>query len=191
MIAFLKKIVIPIYIYLYGFIEYLTREFLCYIPSHSFRRIIAKIICKKVGSETYFLRGVEFRRGKNITIGPNCAINKNVLLDGRGGILEIGKNVDIAQETNIWTLQHDVHSDYHKEKGGEVIIEDYVWIASRVTILPGVRIGKGAVVASNSVVTKDVEKLSIVAGVPAKKIGERKSKLKYKIKYKPPFDSYL
>ena len=80
-----------------------------------------------------------------------------------------------------------MHSDTIKKR--EVIIEDYVWIASRVTILPSVRIDKGAVVASNSVM--NVEKLSIVAGVPAKKIGERKSKLKYKIKYKPPFDSYL
>ena len=54
--------------------------------------------------------------------------------------------------------------------GGDVIIEDYVWIASRCTILPGVKIGKGAVVASNSVVTKDVPQMAIVGGCPCKKL---------------------
>jgi acetyltransferase-like isoleucine patch superfamily enzyme len=57
-----------------------------------------------------------------------------------------------------------------------VIIEDYVWICSRAIILPGVRIGKGAVVASGSVVTKDVEPWDVVGGVPAKKIAEREKK---------------
>ncbi len=132
--------------------------------------------------------GLEIRNGRNIKIGNNCVFNKQVLLDGRGGKLIIGNNVDIAQETNIWTLQHNVHDDYHGDKGGDVIIEDYVWIASRVTILPGIRIGRGAVVATNSVVTKDVPPMSIVAGIPAKVISERKSGLKYTLFYKPWFE---
>ena len=51
----------------------------------------------------------------------------------------------------------------------KVLYKDYVWVSSCVTILPGVRIGRGAVLASNAVVTKDVEPMTIVAGVPAKK----------------------
>jgi maltose O-acetyltransferase len=131
--------------------------------------------------------GVEFRKGKNISIGNNSIINKKVLLDGRGGKLIIGNNVDIAQETNIWTLEHDVHDDNHKDIGADVIIEDYVWIASRVTILPGVRIGRGAVVASCAVVNKDVLPMAIVGGIPAKVIGTRKSGLEYILNYKPWF----
>ncbi|WP_051605821.1 DapH/DapD/GlmU-related protein [Polaribacter sp. Hel_I_88] len=131
--------------------------------------------------------GLEFRNSKNISIGNNCVVNKNVLLDGRGGKLSIGNNVDIAQETNIWTLEHDVHDDYHVDTGSDVIIEDYVWIASRCTILPGVKIGKGAVIASNSVVTKDVPEMAIFGGIPAKQIGIRKSNLKYNLDYKPWF----
>ena len=131
--------------------------------------------------------GVEFRKPRNISIGSNTVINKKVLLDGRGGQLIIGNNVDIAQETNIWTLEHDVNDDFHTDKGGDVVIEDYVWIASRVTILPGVTIGKGAVVASNAVVTKDVPSMGIVGGIPAKIIGQRKSKLLYKLNYQPWF----
>ena len=57
-----------------------------------------------------------------------------------------------------------------------VIIEDYVFIGPRAIILPGVTLGKGAVVAAGAVVTKDVEPFSIVGGVPAKVIGEREPK---------------
>jgi len=131
--------------------------------------------------------GIEFRSPKNISIGNNSVINKKVLLDGRGGQLIVGNNVDIAQETNIWTLEHDVHSDSHSTTDGDIIIEDYVWIASRATILPGVTIGKGAVVASNAVVTKDVPPMTIVGGIPAEEIGTRKSKLEYNLNYQPWF----
>jgi maltose O-acetyltransferase len=122
-----------------------------------------------------------------IQIGDHTVINTRCLLDGRVGTIKIGNNVDIARETNIFTLEHDPHSDIHDSRSGNVVIEDYVWIASRVTILPGVTIGRGAVVASNAVVTKDVEPAAIVAGIPAKKIGVRKSGLKYTNTYFPFF----
>jgi maltose O-acetyltransferase len=63
-----------------------------------------------------------------------------------------------------------------------VVIEDFAWISCRTVVLPGTRIGKGAVVAAGAVVTKDVEPYSIVAGVPAKKIGERSRDLNYYLK---------
>lgn len=140
-----------------------------------------------VGKHTNFLIGIEYRNPMNISIGSNSVVNKKVLLDGRGGKLIIGNNVDIAQETNIWTLEHDVHDDFHTDKGGDVIIGDFVWIASRCTILPGVTIGKGAVVAANSVVTKDVKEMTIVGGIPARELGKRQSSLKYSLNYQPWF----
>lgn len=84
-------------------------------------------------------------------------------------------------------MEHDVNDDYHIDIGADVIIEDYVWTASKVTILPGVRIGRGAVVASCALVNKDLPPMAIVGAVPAKIIGERKSGLKYKFNYKPWF----
>jgi acetyltransferase-like isoleucine patch superfamily enzyme len=167
------------------FFEYLVNEWLMFIPSHRFRRFTVNQVIESLGKETWFLLGVEIRTGRNISIGGNCSINKRVLLDGRGGRIIIGENVDIAQETNIWTLQHDPNSDSHEVTGRDVVIEDYVWIASRATILPGVTIGKGAVVATGSVVTKNVASMMIVGGIPAKKIGERRSKLQYEISYRP------
>ncbi|HRI19359.1 MAG TPA: acyltransferase, partial [Panacibacter sp.] len=167
--------------------EYIFREWIMFFPSRTVRHIFLRKTLNSLGQNVGFLLGVEVRNGKNISIGNNTIINKKVLLDGRGGKLVIGNNVDIAQETNIWTLEHDVNDDNHKSNGADVIIHDYVWIASRVTILPGVTIGRGAVVACNSVVTKDVPPMNIVGGIPAKLIGIRTSKLKYTLNFNPLF----
>jgi maltose O-acetyltransferase len=171
-------------VFVVAFWNYLFNHFLMYIPFHAVRLFFARLQVCKIGKGTSILLGCEIRKGKHIEIGEHSIINQHVLLDGRGGRLRIGANVDIAQETNIWTLEHNVHDDYHGDKGADVTIEDYVWIASRVTVLPGVTIGRGAVVASNSVVTKNVPPMSIVAGIPAKVIGERKSGLKYTLDYR-------
>jgi acetyltransferase-like isoleucine patch superfamily enzyme len=170
-----------------AFLDYIFREWVMYVPFHSVRLFFIRQKISRLGHHSNMLMGVEIRDGFNIQIGNHVVVNKKVLLDGRGGKLVIGNNVDIGQETNIWTLEHDPHDDFHKTKGGDVIIEDDVWIASRVTILPGVRIGKGAVVASCALVTKDVPPLAIVGGIPAKVIGERKSQLKYQLNYQPWF----
>ncbi len=171
-----------------SFKNYIVFNYLVNIPFHFLRNLLIKSNVKKMGTNCSVLKSIEIRVGKNIEIGNNCVINKSVLLDGRGGSLKIGNNVDIGQETNIWTLQHDVNDDYHTSIGADVIIEDFCWIASRVTILPGVIIGRGAVVASNSVVTKNVGSMQIVGGVPAKQIGIRTSKLKYILKHQPWFE---
>ncbi|HIJ86016.1 MAG TPA: hypothetical protein HPQ00_17685, partial [Magnetococcales bacterium] len=144
-----------------------------------------------LGEGSNILPGVEFLytgldRGK-IRIGKHSVVGTNVLLDGRVGRIEIGDNVDIARECCLYTLEHDPHSDQHHVRGANIIIEDHVWLASRVTVLPGVTIGQGAVVASNAVVTRDVEPMAVVAGIPAKKIGVRKSKLDYVLSHFPYF----
>ncbi|MCX6168372.1 MAG: acyltransferase [Ignavibacteriales bacterium] len=141
------------------------------------------------GKNTNILTHVEILnqsfKKTQIVIGNNSIINSYCILDGRTGRIIIGNNVDIAREAAIFTLEHDPNSDYYQTISGDVIIEDYVWISSRATILPGVKIGRGAIVASNAVVTKDVPPMAIVGGVPAKIIGERKSKLKYNLEVFP------
>ncbi len=79
----------------------------------------------------------------------------------------------IAYEAIIWTLNHDYNDINFCGKGAPVEIGEYVWICSRSIILPGIKIGKGAVVASGAIVTKDVPDYAIVGGVPAKVIGHR------------------
>lgn len=122
-----------------------------------------------------------------IQIGNHCVINPDCLLDGRMGKIIIKDNVDIARGTWIFTIEHDPHSDYHATKHGDVVIEEDVWVASRVTILPGVRIGRGSVIACGAVVTKDIPPMSIAGGIPAKVIGKRESKLLYRNDFFPYF----
>ncbi len=97
--------------------------------------------------------------------------------------LRIGNNVSLAGEARIYTMQHDIDNPDFKEVEGDVVIDDYVVIGTRVTILPGVHIGKGAVVSSGAVVTHDVEPYSLVGGVPAKHIRYRSKDLRYTLKF--------
>jgi acetyltransferase-like isoleucine patch superfamily enzyme len=172
--------------FFYGLRIFITAGVM-WLPIHQLRLFYLRLFVKNIGKNTTILRNVELLSPRNISIGNNTVINNKVLLDGRGGKLIIGDNVDIAQEVNIWTLEHEVNDDYHNTKGEDVIIHDYVWISTRSTILPGVTVNRGAVIASGSIVTKDVPPMTIVAGVPAKVIGIRKNKLKYKLNFHPWF----
>ena len=131
------------------------------------------------------MSGLIIRELRNIKIGNTTNINPGCMLDSRGGHIDIGNNVDIAPEVNIWTLEHDPSDPDFASKGGSVVIGDFVWIANRAIILPNVRIGEGAVVAAGSVVTKDVDPWTIVGGVPAKKISNRLKRQKPRKPYKP------
>lgn len=121
--------------------------------------------------DTLILRGVEVLDPHNVQIGKGSVINRHVLLDGRGG-LEIGRDVGIAERSVILTGAHGFEGGI-TDHVWRTRIEDRVFINLGASIMPGVIVGEGAVVASGAIVTKDVEPWSIVAGIPAKKIGER------------------
>ena len=157
------------------------------IPSRRIRRWLLKRLLGDLSSTTYVGLNVKFFDPWNVHADQHSAINAECLIDARGGNVSIGSNVDIGTQTHIWTLEHDPNDNNHGTKGGSVTIEDHVWIASRVTILPGVRIARGAVVACGSVVTKDVPEKTIVAGVPAKPIGTRENDLNYTLNFNPRF----
>lgn len=76
-------------------------------------------------------------------------------------------------------MQHDPQCPNFGVESAPVVIEDYAWLSCRSIILPGVTVGKGAVVAAGAVVTKSVESYTIVGGIPAKPIGKRNPNLDY------------
>ena len=160
---------------LYSFLLYLQNRWVSYFPIHWLRNSITRLFLKNCGQGNQFLMGLEMRNPRQISIGNHNIINGRIMLDGRKGKLTIGNNVNISTEAQIWTLEHDAHDPNFRDKGGDVVIEDYAWIGSRVMILPGVTIGRGAVVAAGSIVRKDVAPMQIVGGIPAKVIGLRKA----------------
>lgn len=131
------------------------------------------------------MMGLKLRKMDNLEIGHTSNINPDCMLDTRGGKISIGNFVDIAPEVNIWTLEHDLNDPDFISAGAHVTIGDFAWIANRVTILPGVEIGTGAVVATGAVVTKSVGAWTIVGGIPAREIGKRNQNQNPRKPYKP------
>lgn len=132
----------------------------------------------QVSPSAKLYRWREVRDPRNISIGDGSIIGMWAILDGREGIT-IGKNVNFSSEVALWTLQHDYNSPTFATEGGPIVIGDRAWISFRATILPGVTIGEGAVIAANSVVTKDVAPYTVVGGIPAKPLMQRTGKLSY------------
>lgn len=158
--------------------HYVANNFVAFIPFYSIRHSYYRFVCGiKIGKESS-LHMRTFITGRNIVIGEKSVINRSCYLDGRDR-LHIGNCVSISPYVHIITGSHDINSSTFEFVSSPVFIEDYVWIGSRATILPGVRIGKGAVVAAGAIVTKDVAPYSVVAGIPARKVNERTNILDY------------
>ena len=120
---------------------------------------------------------IQTNNGK-ISIGKNCSINNFVQIANSDGDIIIGDHVRIGPNVTILGSSRNykrrdtliVNQGFSHDGA---IIEDDVLIASGAIILKGCHVGKGAVIGANSVVTKDVQPYSIVAGIPAKVIGQR------------------
>lgn len=151
------------------------------IPIHHLRRFFYRLAGVRIGKGSAIHTGTRFYYPGNISIGTDSIIGEGALLDGRDKLV-VGDHVDIASEVMIYNAEHDVNSSNFDSIKEPVTINDYVFIGARAIILPGVKIGRGAVVASGAVVTKDVDDLEIVGGVPARPIGRRNAEsLNYKL----------
>lgn len=134
------------------------------------RNYASRIFGKKFDDSNILMPPIYVDYGKPVTIGKRCFINQGCTFFGRGGIT-IGNDVFIGPKVNLITLNHDPNPDNRSATYGRpIIIEDKVWIGINSTILPGVTIGYGAIVGAGSIVTKNVEPLTVVAGNPARVI---------------------
>lgn len=153
----------------------ITCELNCkYHDFDEIRELFSKLIGKDVSEDFRVFPPFTTDFGKNIHLGKNVFINSGCRFQDQGGIY-IGNNVLIGHNVVLATLNHEENP----KKRGNLIpspikIEDDVWIGSNATVLPGVTIGKNAIIAAGAVVTKDVGKNTVVAGVPAKYIRDIK-----------------
>ncbi|MBP8591217.1 acyltransferase [Candidatus Shapirobacteria bacterium] len=152
-----------------------------HIPSHIFRKTIYRLAGIKIGKGSAIHMWANFFQTRNIAVGEDTIIGDHCFLDGRAP-LKIGSHTAIASQVLIYNSEHNLHDSHFVAIEEPVEIGDYVFIGARAIILPGVKVGNGAVVAAGAVVTKDVPEKTIVGGVPAREIGKREIKtLNYRL----------
>ena len=156
------------------------------LPSARFIKIFSNIrvwyfknvlkVLEKGGNESMLANNIYIAKATNLKIGSGCRINENVYIEQA----EIGRDVLIAPNVTILSRMHEFSSidipismqGYKKQL--KVYIDDDVWLGRNVIVMPGIRIGKGAIVAAGSVVTKNIDDYTIVGGVPAQLIKTRR-----------------
>ncbi len=142
------------------------------------RYALLKTLAESIGEnvsvqpDVYILNPAQLRVGSNISIHPFC------YFECIGGI-SIGDNVSIAEGTSIISFDHN-YGDVSipiKDQGitrKPINIAEDVWIGAKATVLGGIEIKQGSIIAAGAVVTSDVNEYSIVGGVPAREIKSRK-----------------
>ncbi len=144
------------------------------IPINSLRKVLLRGLGAKLSSNCVIFRRCEMIKPMGLRVGKSSSIGWFTLVDARGGIT-IGDNVTVASYCRLVTAKHDIEDPMFTAIEEPIVIEDYAWICTGATILGGVTIGRGAVVMAGAVVTKDVPPMTVVGGVPARFVKERKT----------------
>lgn len=172
--ALFKKIALVFY---YAFARHLPASDAPYaLFSKALRRSVCQHIFLKTGKGVNIEHGVFFGSGSEIELGDYSGLGLNARLSGP---IRLGRHVMMGPEVMIYTANHETKDPsvpmmfQGDAPPKPVVVEDDVWIGARVIILPGVHIGKGAIIAAGSVVTKDVATMTVVGGNPAKLIKHR------------------
>ncbi|HEY6930373.1 MAG TPA: acyltransferase [Thermoanaerobaculia bacterium] len=139
------------------------------------RAMLAARVFKSCGKGVRIFHEVEFSFGYNLTVGDGVTIHRNVLIDDRGEVV-LGNDVSVSDYTNIYSHAHAVE-DIHDVALARTVIGDRSRITYHATILSGVTVGPDSIVGSMGLASKAVAPGSIVGGVPARPIGERKGRV--------------
>lgn len=139
-------------------------------------------LLKKIGKRVDIMNGVIIMSPQKVEIGHDVLLNEFTRIGGQNGV-KIGDFVQLSYNVTLVSQNH-AYNDFSRPiktqgyVGGPIIIEDDVWVGTNAVIMPGVTIGKGAIIGANAVVTKNVKPYTIVGGVPAKYIKHRFNELK-------------
>jgi maltose O-acetyltransferase len=135
----------------------------------SYRTSKIKCSIKSCGRNVGIQLPVVFAQPEMIEVGDDVSFSAFVHIWGAGSV-RIGNRVMIGSHSAITSITHDYKQDpmHTTVVTRPVIVEDDAWLSAHVSIMPGVTIGRGAVVGAGSVVTKDVPAGAIMIGVPAR-----------------------
>lgn len=150
------------------------------VPIHWVRLTWLRIGGARIGEGSTIWRHTEVLGVNNLIIGDDSVIAWHCQIDARAG-LRIGDHVAIASHVLIIAGTHDLTAPEFWSVSAPIVIEDYVWVASRALVAHGAHLGRGSVVTANTVVAKEVPPYKIIGGTGAKIMGERPHDLSYRV----------
>ncbi|MCD6734819.1 MAG: acyltransferase [Burkholderiaceae bacterium] len=132
----------------------------------------------RFGRSSLVQSGLRVRNPELVSIGNHCNFGPNVFITGGGGVT-IGDWVGFGPDVKIWSVNHrfdDPDRPWQLQGWDQrpVVIEDDVWLGANVFVVPGVSIGRGAIVAACSVVNKSIPAFAVAAGNPVRVVGWRR-----------------
>jgi acetyltransferase-like isoleucine patch superfamily enzyme len=148
------------------------------IPSHRLRQAWLRALGVRIGTDVAIYMGTTVFAHKNLVIGDRSVVAERCVLDARGGIT-LEDDVVLASDVHLRTAEHDPASPEFEAHYDPIVVRKYGWLGTRCTVLGGVTVGYGAVVAACALAVKDVPEYTIVGGVPANPIGKRSQDLSY------------
>jgi len=145
------------------------------------RRFFYRLLFKSLGKSALIFPGGYFKHVYGLQVGDDFATNAGVIIDARGGVT-IGSHVLLGPHVVIASSHHDYLQTEHPMSSLDnrltpVTIGNDVWFGAGAVVASGVKIDDGAVITAGAVVTRDVGCYEIVAGIPARPIGNRKPKI--------------
>lgn len=167
-------------------------------PDYALNHLVNRIPLVGVRMRTYALMGLQFDEvasanislgvemwtGWRLRMGARSTIGQRCYIDARGGI-RLDADAGIAREACLLTATHVPDDPDFAGVLAPIHLERHSWIGMRALLLPGVRVGEGAVVGAGAVVTRDVEPYTIVAGNPAKPLRKRREPMRYELDWRP------
>jgi acetyltransferase-like isoleucine patch superfamily enzyme len=167
-------------------------------PDYAFNHIVNRIPLVSARMRAYAALGVDFDEissaqislgvemwiGHRLSIGARSAIGQRCYIDARGGV-RVDSDVSISREAALLTATHLPDDPEFAAALAPIHLEQHSWIGMRSLLMPGVHVGEGAVVAAGALVTSDVERYTVVAGVPAKPQRRRREPMSYRLDWRP------
>lgn len=139
------------------------------------RRAVSRSLLRECEGTFGIARGVDFGNGACLVLRDHANIGAYSYIAPGGGLVTIGRHVMMGRECMILAQNHRYLEDtYDGEDKLDVLIDDYAWLGNRVIVLPGVRVGKYAIVGAGAVVSRDVPDYGIAVGNPARVVKYRK-----------------